>query len=470
MKGQWIVFPFTFGSAVELVNVNHYCKYPIEISKLNTPEKPDTNKLRTINKFWGKHNLQTGRRKKMLDDIIFFSSLLLCISLGGYYKKIEDADLKRNYGAGLGILVACLLCGHYIYHTILMTMALRLVGLASEMYVANKGKPEGKTSSVKISSVDNDINMEPTAVDIISYAYFFIGFHKGPYYRWKIFNDHFTTPFGVLGDCRIITEQKLKKAFICGIGYSLLRMKYSPEIYYDGDFYIEYGTDFRYLYNIPQLIMYFLHFQIVMMLCTSVATETGFGVFPAKCLPLPGYGPSAHFSLLKLAAATPDIAMQQEYNFSMLKCYENEKLLIGPRMKDTMRSWDMPTQYWFWAYVYKNMTKANHEVRSALSFLAWTIWSGPSLQQIIISATLWVYVHLEAEYADLYDTTGALKLPWDIGFSIMRLFCLIYLTPCLIISDTDVVLRYYNSIFWVYHMVLLVLTIGAVVVYKSRDE
>ncbi|KAM3965091.1 lysophospholipid acyltransferase 7 [Aphomia sociella] len=392
----------------------------------------------------------------MLDDVVYFSSLLVCISLGSYYKKIEDEELKRNYGAGLGILIACLICGTHFYHTIFLVwgniiiirccdrryvhqmsmvytwtyllymhfnltcntkyetwlyqaIALRLVGLAFEVNIADKSKvfQRGLPSSKFLIGDSDNVSSEPTAVDIIAYSYFFIGLHKGPYYRWKIFNDHFTGPFGVLGDCRIITEQKLKKACLCVLGYVLLNLKYSSQIYYEDNFYVNYGTDFRFLYNIPQLIMYYLQYHIVMMLCTSVCTEAGFGVYPAKCQPLPGYGPSVRHSYLKLI--------------------------------------------------------------SACSFFAWTIWCGPTLQQVILSATLWVYIHLEAEYNKLYNPADTMKLAWDIGFSIMRLFCLIYLTPCLVISDTSIVLKYYNSIFWMYHLVLLSLIVVAVILNKNKE-
>lgn len=53
---------------------------------------------------------------------------------------------------------------------------------------------------------------------------------SGPYYRWKIFDDHFNAPFGALGDCRIITEQKLKKALICALGYWALSLKYTQDV------------------------------------------------------------------------------------------------------------------------------------------------------------------------------------------------------------------------------------------------
>ncbi|CAG4971840.1 unnamed protein product [Colias eurytheme] len=452
----------------------------------------------------------------VVDTVIFYSSLLLCISIGSYYKRIDDITMKRNYGTGLGILLACLICGHQIYHTVLLvwgnivilkccdrrylhqvsmaytwlymfylhqnavndyvlwvhqTLALRLVGLAFELNMAQKIKSEPRVSMTKMNMGDNDVlSTDPSAVDIITYAYYFIGLHRGPYYRWKIFEDHFNSTFSTLGDCRIITEQKLKKACICALGYLLLQIKFSTEFYYKQQFYDDYGTDFRYLYNIPHLITYFLKYQITMLLCTSVCTESGFGVYPAKCLPIPGYGPSARFSLLKIVATTSDAAVEEEYNFSMLKCFDNEKLLMGPKMKDSVRSWDMPTRYWFWANVYKNSLKANKEVRSAWSFFAWTIWCSPTLPQIIVSTTLWVYIHLESEYSELYDTSGTMKLPWDIGFSIMRLLCLIYLTPCFVVRDTSVVLRYYNSIFWVFHLVLLALMVAAIAIYKTRGE
>ncbi|XP_045448229.1 lysophospholipid acyltransferase 7-like, partial [Melitaea cinxia] len=450
----------------------------------------------------------------IMPDIIYYLSLLVCTSLGSYYKKITDMDMKRNYGTGLGLLLVCLICGHYMYHSALMvwgniviikccdrrylhqislaftwmyliylhinvtniyviwlhqTLALKLVGLSFEMNAVQiKTDAKGiSVSKMNIGDIDN-VPPEPTAADIIAYSYHYVGLHRGPYYRWKIFYDHFNVPFGILGDCRIITEQKLKKAILCGLVYLILHSKYSPELYEEDVFYNTYGADFRYLYNVPQLIMYVLHYQAVMMMCTSVFTEAGFGVYPAKCQPIPGFGPSAHFSFVTLATTSTDIALNEEYNFSMLKCFNNEGLLIGPKMKDTMRSWDMPTRYWFWAYVQKAFIKSNKEVRSAFSLLAWTVWSGPTLPHFIVGTTLWVYVHLEAEYSVLYDTSGALKLPWDIGFSIMRLFCLLYLTPCFVITNTEIVLRYYNSIFWVFHLVLLVLMIYSVIIYKTK--
>ncbi|XP_050682481.1 lysophospholipid acyltransferase 7-like isoform X2 [Leptidea sinapis] len=247
-------------------------------------------------------------------------------------------------------------------------------------------------------------------------------------------------------------------------------MKFSDEMYYTKKFYTNFGSDFRYLYNIPHLVMHFLYHQIIMLLCTSVCTEAGFGVYPAICTPLPGAGPTTRISILKvLRNESTEKAFEEEYNFSAIKCFHTERVIMGPRMRDTIRSWYMPTRFWFWANIYKSVIKANKEVRSAISFLLWTMWVGPSVPHLVVSATLWVHIHLETEYSNLYDTDGPMKLPWDIGFSIMRMFCLIYLTPCLIINNnTYAVLRYYNSIFWVYHIVLVALMIASVVIYKWR--
>lgn len=58
-----------------------------------------------------------------------------------------------------------------------------------------------------------------------------------------------------------------------------------------------------------------------------------------------------------------NINSDQEYNFAMIKCYDNEKLIMGPMLKHSMRGWEMPTQYWFWSNIYRNLLKANKEVR-----------------------------------------------------------------------------------------------------------
>ncbi|CAK1580311.1 unnamed protein product [Parnassius mnemosyne] len=450
-----------------------------------------------------------------LNDIIYFASLVICLSLGTFYKEIEKSEMKRNYGAGLGILVMCLICGHYILHSVVMvcgnviilkccdrryvhqislgytwtyllylhfnlppnpyilhifqTIALRLVGLACELCISDKPRVNYREVTMD-KTTDGEIATVPDAVDILSYAYYFIGLHRGPYYRWKIFYDHLNTPLGALGSCRIITEEKLKKAFLCGVAYILLRMRYSPQMYDEKRFYLIYGTDFRYLYNIPLLLMYYLQIETVVMLSTGVCTEAGFGAYPAKCQPLPGCGPSSQYSVLNVITKTPEAALEQEYNFAMLNSFDTEKLLLGPKMKDTIRGWDMSIRYWFWAYAYRKFIKANKEVRSAFSFMIWTLWCGPSLPQLIISTTLWLYIHLEFEYSELYETDGSMKLPWDIGFSIMRMFCLLYLTPCYVVPDTATVLKYYNSIYWIFHVILLVLMIIAVAIFKSRSD
>ncbi|XP_068633712.1 lysophospholipid acyltransferase 7-like [Battus philenor] len=446
------------------------------------------------------------------NDFVYFSSLILCLSLGSHYKEIDKIEMKRNYGAGLGLLVVFLICGYYIIHTFLMVygnvlilkscdrryvhqislaftwtyllylhfhfpshsymisvfqiLALRLVGLACELNVVDKPKNNYRDAS---ANADKDVPAMPEAVDILSYAYFFIGLHKGPYYRWRIFQDHFNTPFSALGDCRMVTEEKLKKAALCAVTYCLLRSGFNTEMYEESSFYSHTGMDFRYLSNIPMLLMFYLYTEIIAQLSAAVCTETGFGIYPSKCTPLPGSGPSTHYSVINLVQKTPETALEQEYNLNMLNCYEVEKLIIGPKMRDTIRGWDMSIRYWFLAYAYRKFIKANKEVRSAFSFLLWTLWCGPSIPQIIASTTLWLCVHLESEYSELYDTEGSMKLPWDIGFSIMRMFCLLYLTPCFVVDDTSTVLKYYNSIYWMFHIILLVLIIIAVVIFKNRS-
>ncbi|XP_073956365.1 lysophospholipid acyltransferase 7-like isoform X1 [Choristoneura fumiferana] len=399
----------------------------------------------------------------MFEDILYYSSLLGCVILGSYYKKIDDVVAKRNYGAGLGILVTCFICGHYVFHSVFLVWGNVVAIKCCDM------RTKTDLNSGAANDDEEAMKLKPSASDIISYAYFFIGIHKGPYYTWKTFNEHFNTPFRSLGDCRVITEQKLKKAFLCSVGYWMLQMNFPLEVYNDRDFYDNYGSDYRFISNMPRLIMYFFKYQIIMMLCTSICTETGFGVYPAKCMPTPGHGPTTEFSLLKMAAGSPEVALQQEYNFAMLKCFDNQKLVMGPKMKDTVRGWDMPTRYWFWTYTYKNMVKSNSTVRSAVSFMAWTIWAGSSKKEVIVALTLWVYIHLETEYAAMYDA-GSLKGAWAIGFTIMRILCLIYLTPCFVIADADQAINYYRSIYWAYHILLIVLTVVAAALYKAGHQ
>lgn len=56
----------------------------------------------------------------MLQDFIYLGTLAVSIKIGGYYKDIASIDVKKHYGTGIGILMTFLVCGHYLYHTILM--------------------------------------------------------------------------------------------------------------------------------------------------------------------------------------------------------------------------------------------------------------------------------------------------------------------------------------------------------------
>lgn len=58
------------------------------------------------------------------------------------------------------------------------TLALKLVGLAFEMSAVHL-KSEGKVVAVSKMNITDNSPPEPTATDIISYAYFFIGLHRG---------------------------------------------------------------------------------------------------------------------------------------------------------------------------------------------------------------------------------------------------------------------------------------------------
>lgn len=52
----------------------------------------------------------------------------------------------------------------------------------------------------------------------------------------------------------------------------------------------------------------------------------------------------------------------------------------------------------------------------------------------------------------------------------MRILCLIYLTPCFVINDADQAIKYYRSIYWAYHILLIILTVVAAVLYKTGHQ
>lgn len=61
-----------------------------------------------------------------------------------------------------------------------------------------------------------------------------------------------------------------------------------------------------------------------------------------------------------------------------------------------------------------------------------------------------------------------MRYTWNFGYSVMRLLFLIYLTPCLVLDNSQTVFKYYTSVYWSFHVILFGLVISAVGVYKVR--
>lgn len=66
-------------------------------------------------------------------------------------------------------------CSEYVIW-LHQTLALRLVGLAFELHITDRTKTELNTGAPNDQEV---VNLKPPTSDIISYAYYFIGIHKG---------------------------------------------------------------------------------------------------------------------------------------------------------------------------------------------------------------------------------------------------------------------------------------------------
>lgn len=69
------------------------------------------------------------------------------------------------------------------------------------------------------------------------------------------------------------------------------------------------------------------------------------------------------------SASNNDVALEQEYNFAVLRSFELDKLVFGPKMQDTLRGWDISIRYWFYSHAYKNTCKAQKQIRFEFTFI-----------------------------------------------------------------------------------------------------
>lgn len=53
------------------------------------------------------------------DDVIYVALLVFCILFGHIYRQIENGELKKWYGTGIGIFIILIVSGLHVFHTII---------------------------------------------------------------------------------------------------------------------------------------------------------------------------------------------------------------------------------------------------------------------------------------------------------------------------------------------------------------
>lgn len=221
-----------------------------------------------------------------------------------------------------------------------MILTLKCVGLSFEVNQAAQ-KQNNR------SSYEKEL-LHLGFVDVLYYAFNFIGLLTGPYYTYKTYLDYFRFSFGQYADCTKATIDKFLAVPIY-IGVYLLTGYFWPLEYAKSDeFYEVRGVLYRLWYMFPTFLIFRMRMYAGMTLSECVCTISGFGAYPSVADNKSGAGPSLEgYESLNVA---PE---KHEYDFETIRNMDVKGTETCVTFREGMKTWNMCVQYWLAVNVYK---------------------------------------------------------------------------------------------------------------------
>ncbi|EFA08021.2 lysophospholipid acyltransferase 7 [Tribolium castaneum] len=453
------------------------------------------------------------------DDVVYLCLLFFSIAFGYYYRTIKDKDLKKNVGTAVGLCITLIVSGIHILHSFVtvfvniliilfvnkkqchlasfafsflyllffrstihfgipyppahtnlvqMILTLKLVGLAFEVNSTHNSRKKRDTSEKNQEERDEDEanRIEPTCLDIIHYAFNYVGVLTGPYYRYRTFVDSLNFPFSEHADWKKATIDKLKYVPL----YSALFLwgsYYWPISYAMSDEFYERSWLYRYWYIWPNFFIFRMRIYIGIVLSECVCTMAGLGAYPTLTNPKPGQGPSEKFHEMKKLISNEDALKKTDYDFETIHNINPYGADFCTTYREAMKHWNICIQYWLAVNVYKRFPSKKY--RTAVTMLVSSFWHGVYSGYYVCIGTAPLCLMLEDVYYKLYLKDGKgpyfKVLEWVHWFFRMHFFS--YQGIAFLLLEVNLILKYYNSI---YHAGLVLWVILYVVGFKLLKD
>ncbi|KAF2356353.1 Membrane bound O-acyl transferase MBOAT [Trinorchestia longiramus] len=227
---------------------------------------------------------------------------------------------------------------------------------------------------------------------------------------------------------------------------------------------------YRVLYMTPVFFMFRMRLYAGFVLSECVCLMAGLGAYPAASCPKPGQGPT---DLLALQTSA-DID-NESFSYETVHNIDEYGSDFSPTVRGGMRCWNMTVQYWLASNIYRRL-KAPKPVKEAVTMLTSAFWHGMHSGYYLSMLTVPFILMVEDYYARLIRkrlaTQGARVYDWVTWFLKMQWFA--YMGMAFLLLDVEPTLRYWHSIGYIGHGLILILHAFAqfinLIVGKANDK
>ncbi|KAK0162098.1 hypothetical protein PV327_008463 [Microctonus hyperodae] len=438
----------------------------------------------------------------LINDIIYVSVLLGCIGFGPIFRSVKNPNKKQWISTAVGIFIATIVSGWHVAHPILTTiinatiisvaprrirhvaafffsffyllvifrltdwygvpsppthtnlilmiMTLRYGGLGHEI---NAAEDELK------NELDNEnykgiINVG--FLDVIHYGFSYMGVLTGPYYRYRTYWDCINRNNGDYINCWDITAYKLKLIILLSILY-LSADYYYPASYVMTEEFLKRSFLYRVWYVYPALTTFRMRIYAGILFSECACQMAGMGAYPTSADNRSGHGPKNYQAFMEIAA-DPEKLKKEPMDFKTITNINIWGVETSHSVRMAIKNWNTTVQYWMANYVYK--TFPYKSFRAPAVFVLCSVWHGYALGYYVAIVSTVFCLPTEHNYIKFYNSCSegsfVKQLWWGILYC-MRFTWMAYLSFAMLLLTHDKIFTYYNSVYWIGHILAALL-------------
>lgn len=287
-------------------------------------------------------------------------------------------------------------------------------------------------------------------IDVLYYAFNFIGLLTGPYYSYKTYLDYFRFSFGQYANCIQATIDKFLAVPVY-VGIYLLAGYVWPLDYAKSDeFYEVRGVWYRLWYIFPTFLIFRMRMYAGLTLSECVCTISGLGAYPTIANNKSGAGPSLDgYESLNV------VPEKHEYDFETIRNMDVKGTETCVTFREGMKTWNMCVQYWLAVVVYKRFP--SKQLRTLATLATSAVWHGihPGYYFCICGAPF--YLPVEDLWNKLVrkDATGPLRQLLDAVFTLSKWLAFSYMGTAFLLLSIDKIWTFYSSVYHIPYILWL---------------